>query len=64
MFVFAVYVKGHKTWSLSMSNGKQSHYRPGQDLAFQEVEAPRYHDRQHMYVVRLSAIFLMLCSGS
>jgi len=34
---------------------KQSHYRPGQSLGFQEVEAPRFQDNRHMKVVRLSA---------
>jgi len=36
---------------------KQSHYRPGQSLGFQEVEAPRFEDNQHMKVVRLSALY-------
>jgi hypothetical protein len=35
---------------------KQSLYRP---RGFQEVEAPRFHDSQHMKVVSLSA----LCTG-
>jgi len=39
---------------------KQSHYRPGQALGFQEVEAPRFQDSWHMKAVRLSAI----CTGS
>jgi hypothetical protein len=38
---------------------KQSHYRPGQALRFQEVEAPRFQDDQCMKVVRLS----VLCTG-
>jgi len=38
---------------------KQSHYRPGQGLGFQEVEAPKFQDNWHMKVVRLSA----LCTG-
>jgi hypothetical protein len=32
---------------------KQSHYRP---RGFEEVEAPRFQDSQHMKVVRLSAL--------
>jgi hypothetical protein len=53
---------------------KQSHYRPGQVLSFQEVEAPRFQDNRHMKMVRLSAlrtgclypqeIFLVLISES
>ena len=35
---------------------KQSHYRPGQPWGFQEVEAPRFQDNQHMKIVRLSAL--------
>ena len=35
---------------------KQSHYRPGQALGFQEVEAPRFQDNRHMKVVRLSPL--------
>jgi hypothetical protein len=35
------------------------HYRPGQALRVQEVEAPRFLDNWHMKVVRLSA----LCTG-
>jgi hypothetical protein len=32
---------------------KLSHYKP---IGFQEVEAPRFQDNQHMKVVRLSAL--------
>src|SRR5215470_10409421 len=35
---------------------KQSRYRPGRPLGFQEVEAPRFLDNRHMKVVRLSAL--------
>ena len=35
---------------------KQSHYRPGKALGFQEVEAPRFQDNRRMKVVRLSAL--------
>jgi hypothetical protein len=35
---------------------KQSHYRPGQALGFQETEDPRFQDNRHMKVVRLSAL--------
>ena len=35
---------------------KQSHYRPGQALLVQEVEAPRFQDIRHMKMVRLSAL--------
>jgi hypothetical protein len=35
---------------------KPSHYRPGQVLGFQKVEAPRFQDSRHMKVVRLSAL--------
>jgi len=35
---------------------KQSHYRPGQALRFQELEAPRIHDHRHMKVVSLLAL--------
>jgi hypothetical protein len=35
---------------------KQSHYRPGQALRVQEVEAPRFQDSRHMKVARLSAL--------
>ena len=35
---------------------KQSYYRPGQILGFQEAEAPRFQDNRHMKVVRLSAL--------
>ena len=34
----------------------QSLYRPGQALRVPGVEAPRFHDNQHMKVVRLSAL--------
>jgi len=37
-------------------SNKQSHDRPG---GFQDVEAPRLQDNQHMKVVRLSS----LCTG-
>jgi len=32
---------------------KQSHYRP---RGFEEIEVPRFHDNQHMKVVKLSAL--------
>jgi len=35
---------------------KQSHYRPGQALRFQEAETPIFQDNRHMKVVRLSAL--------
>jgi hypothetical protein len=35
---------------------KQSHYRPGQALRVQEVEAPRFLDSRHMKVIRMSAL--------
>jgi hypothetical protein len=35
---------------------KQSHYRPGQALRVQEVEAPKFLDKRYMKVVRLSAV--------
>jgi len=35
---------------------KQSHYRPGQALSLQEVEAPRFRDNRHMKVIRLSVL--------
>ena len=35
---------------------KQSHYRPGQALRVQEVEANRFQDSWHMRVVSLSAL--------
>jgi hypothetical protein len=35
---------------------KQSHYRPGRPLVFQEVEALRFLDSRHMKVVRSSAL--------
>jgi hypothetical protein len=35
---------------------KQSHYRPGQALNFQEVEVPRFQDNRHMKVIRLSVL--------
>jgi hypothetical protein len=35
---------------------KQSNYRPGQAMRFQEDEAPRFQDNRHMKVVRLSAL--------
>ena len=37
---------------------KQSHYRPGQALRFQEFEAPRLQDSRHMKFVRSA-----LCTG-
>jgi len=36
-----------------MEKVKQSHYRPWE---FQEVEAPRFQDNQHMKMIRLSAL--------
>jgi hypothetical protein len=41
------------------ANVKRSHYRPGQALRGQEVEALRFQDNRHMKVSRLSA----LCTG-
>jgi hypothetical protein len=35
---------------------QQPHYRPGQALRVQEVEAHRFIDNRHMKVVRLSAL--------
>jgi hypothetical protein len=35
---------------------KLSYYRPGQNLGFQEVEAPEFLDNRHLKVVRLSAL--------
>jgi len=35
---------------------KQSHYRPDRPWGFQEVEAVKFEDIQHMKVVRLSAL--------
>ena len=39
-----------------MTKTKQSNYRPGRPWGFQEVEAPRFQDSQHMKVVRWSAL--------
>ena len=35
---------------------KQSHYRPGHVQRVPEFEAPRFQDKLHMKVVRLSAL--------
>jgi len=35
---------------------KQSHYRLGQALGFQEVEVPRFQENWHLKVVRLSTL--------
>jgi hypothetical protein len=40
----------------SLIKVKLSHYRPGRDLGFLEVEAPECLDNLHMNVVRLSAL--------
>jgi hypothetical protein len=40
-------------WPTEFTRIKQNHYRP---WGFQEVEAPRFQDSQHMKVVRLSAV--------
>jgi hypothetical protein len=38
--------------SYSIKKVKQCHYRPGQALGAQEVQAPRFPDNRHMKVVR------------
>jgi len=38
---------------------KQSHYRPGQALKFQDIDASIFQENRHMKVIRLSII----CSG-
>jgi hypothetical protein len=43
-------------WCYVKVNVKQSHYRHGQAIRVQDVEAPRFLDNRHIKVVRLSAL--------
>ena len=53
LFVVQTEISQLCTWKLKVN---QSLCRPGEVWGFQEVEAPRFQDNQHMKVVRSSAL--------
>jgi hypothetical protein len=54
--VFHCVFVADKNFSEDMVKVKQSHYRPGHALGFQEVEDPRFLDNRHMKVVTLTPL--------